>query len=297
MHCVAEAVKAAVARTKAATEADLPDDDFAMVVRYENGATERHLPVRNAAEVKAASAYLDAYAREFTYDDRRVIAGKILAKADALGVGLGAARDALEKRAGHGTCAPETAAGLLFSRAKAVRLLRRDLDAAEGLAKLAAECLEKPDFATLPSNLQKIAGFVDRVDREYKLTGLSDLKAPEDVLFQITVKAAQAVLDDHVSLTSGNIYTKRALAGVPLEEVRAVMGDGFVSAVSADGLFLDATKLAEIAPTMPRDDAELFDGLMARLNVSAVYKEAAHAPSGPLASAEALLSLAGLHQG
>lgn len=290
-----EQVKTAVARAVARTEAQLGDDDFALVIQYADAPKERHLPIRNAAEIKTACAYLRTYYDQFTFDDRAVIAEKILAKAAQHRVALGTEQEVLEKQAGHGSCSPETAAELLYSRAKAVRLLRRDLDMAGNLAKMAMQVLERPDYITLPSNLKKVAGFVDRVDREYGLAGLKDLARPEDVLFQVNVKVAKAVLDDHVSLTSGNIYSKQALAGVSLEDVRSVMGDGFVSAVSDDGLFFDTEKFAEVARTMPRDDAELFDSLMAQLHVRPVYKEAAHAASGPMASAESLLALAGMH--
>ncbi len=290
-----DAVKAGVEKAAARREADLPDDDFALVVKYESGQTERYLPVRNAAEVKAACDYLRQHGPEFTFDDRSVIAEKILVKAAAHGIALGLEQEGLEKQAGRGTCSPDTAAELIFSRAKAVRQLHKDLDMAESLAKMAAQCLDNPDYSTLPSNLKKIAGFIDRVDEKYGLKNLTTLAKPEDVLFRLNVKVAQQVLDDHVSLTSGNVYPKAAFAHVNLEAVRGTMGDGFASAVSDDGLFLDAEKLAEVARTMPRDDAELFDSLMSQLNVRPVYKEAAHQASGPLASADQLLHLAGLH--
>lgn len=292
-----EQVKTAAASAVARSEAQLGDDDFALVIQYPDQPKERHLPLRNPAEIKTACAYLRQYHNEFTFDDRSVIADKILTKAAARGVDLGVEREVLEKQAGHGSCAPESAAELLYSRAKAVRLLHRDLDMAGDLAKMALHCIQTPSYTTLPSNLKKIAGFVDRVDREFGLLGLTDLARPEDVLFRVNVKVARQVLDDHVSLTSGNIYSKQALAGVNLEHVRSVMGDGFVSAVSDDGLYFDAEKFAEVARTMPRDDAELFDSLMGQLAIKPVYKEAAHRPSGPLASAETLLALAGMHPG
>lgn len=288
-------IKTAVEQSRARSEAAISDEDFAVVIQYENGNKERHLPIRNEAEVKAACAYLRQYGPEFSFDDRRVIAEKILVKAAQHRVALGTETEVLEKQAGHGTCSPDTIAELLYSRAKAVRTLHRDLDMSENLAKMAMECLQKPDYAVLPSNLLKLAGFIDRVDAEYGLRNLTGLRKPEDALFQLNVKVAQRVLDSHVSLTSGNVYAKEALARVNLDDVRAVMGEPFANAVS-DGWSLDTEKLAEVVRTMPRDDAELFDRLMQQLDVQPAYKEAAHTPSGPLASADALLQLAGMHQ-
>jgi hypothetical protein len=289
------AVKTAVEGARARTETELPDSDFALVVAYEDGNKERHLPIRNPGELKVACDYLRQYYNEFTFDDRRAIAEKILTKAAALNVGLGVEQEALEKQAGHGSCAPETVANLVFSRAKAVRLIRHDLEMAEQLGKMAQDCLDRGSDVIVPSNLHKIAGFIDRVDHEYGFRGLTDLPKPEDVLFQINVKVASRLMQDHVSLTSGNVYAKQALAGVNLADIRSIMGDGFAGAVSDDGLYLDTEKLAQVAPTMPRDDAELFDSLMRQLNVQPVYKEAAHHASGPLSSASNLLKLAGMH--
>lgn len=290
-----EAVKEAVAKDAARKESDLPDEDFALVIQYEDGQKERYLPIRNANEVKAACDYLRQHSADFTFDDRRVIAEKILTKAAQYSVDLGGEREALEKQAGHGTCAPETAAELVYSRAKAVRQLHGDLEMAENLTKMAMQCLKNPSYTALPSNLHKIAGLIDRVDREYGFKNLSTLRKPEEALFQINIKVAEQVLNDHVSMTSGNIYSKKDLAGLKLEDIRAVMGDRFADAVSNDGLFLDVEKLAEVARTLPRGDAELFDSLLSQMKVKPVYKEAAHHASGPLASADALLQLASLH--
>lgn len=288
-------VKAAVAREAARSEADLPDDAYALVLTLENGTKGRYLPVRNGDEVKAAAAYLRRNRADLRFDDRRVVAERILVKAAAFGVDLGEATSAIQTQAGVGTCAPGTVVDVLAGRAQAVKLAGRDPAGAallEGLAKAAAA---NPAEAVRPAFLRKVASTVDRVDRDYKLGRLTGLRPPED-LFAVTLKAAADLVAGHVSLSSGDVYAKTALAAVPLTEVQAVMGAPFAAAVGAGGLFLDAEKLAGVAASMPRDDAELLGRLLARLGVQPAHKEAAHVSSGPLAAAGALAALAGMHR-
>ncbi len=288
-----EALKLAFTKTAMRTEDELPDSDFALVVQWAGGEKERHLPMRNPSEVKAACIYLSKFRRELLFDDRRVMAEKILSKAASLGVDLGAESEPLEKQAGHGTCAPEKVAELLFSRAKAVRLVNKDLDMAEKLAGMATQCLDNPEFSTVPSNLHKIAAFVERVDTDYRLTNLTTLPRAEDTLFNLNVKVAQEILADHIALTTGTWYSKTALAKIGLGPIRDALGDQFANAISDDRVFLDLEKLAEIAPTLPRNDARIFDSMMAELRVEPVHREPN--ASGPLTEKSALFELAALH--
>ena len=261
---------------------DLIDNDYALVTSRTDGVKERNLPIRNAEEVKAASAYLQQYHDSFVYDDRLAIADKVLRKAAEFGVAL-ENRETLEKQAGWGVCSAKTAAAFIFSRAKALKALGREVGYQAGLAKLALDCLKDPDGTCLPSKLTKIASFIDRVDRDLRLDRLT-LPKPEECLFSITIKAAQAIEKENVSLTSGNIYSKAALASLPLSEIRSTMGSSFVDAVTDNGFHLNTEKLAVVARTLPRGDAELFDKLMAANRISPVYKEAAHQRKGLLAT-------------
>lgn len=288
-----EAVKEAFSKTSIRTEAELPDSDFALVIAWDGGDKERRLPIRNENEVKAACDYLRRYQRELSFDNRRTVAEKILSKAAAMNIDLGPETEILEKQAGHGTCSPEKIAEYLFSRARAIKLLKKDFDMAEKLAGFAVRCLENPDFSTVPSNLHRIASFVEKVDNDYDLKNLTTLPRAEDSLFNLNGKVAEQILGDHVALTSGMWYTRSKLAGVGLSTIQDAMGEDFAKAVTNDGLFVDLEKLAEIAPTLPRADAKLFDSMMASLNIEPAHKEAG--ASGPLTDRDALFELANLH--
>lgn len=275
--------KAAAANAVGADPAD--DADYAFVAVYDGGAKDRRLPLRNAAEVKAAGDWLAQWRREFTYDDRRTIAEKILRKAAALGGLTDAEEQALYKQAGFACGSGEKAAEAVFKRAEALRILRHDLDDQELLTKLALQLAEDPQVAHDPAAMQKVASLLDETDRAHGLAGLGE---PED-LFEFTVKEAQDYLEETVELTTGSTYKKADLAGVDLGAVREVMGAGFADRVSAAGLFLDVEKLAEELRTLPRGDAGLFDRLAAAARVVPVEKVAAAADYDLLGDALAAL--------
>ncbi|OJW22519.1 MAG: hypothetical protein BGO49_00600 [Planctomycetales bacterium 71-10] len=70
----------------------LPNSDFAVLDRDDRGrVAARSLPIRDAREVKQAAETLTAWAHASTFDVRREAAGRILEKAAALGIDLGAA--------------------------------------------------------------------------------------------------------------------------------------------------------------------------------------------------------------
>lgn len=277
--------KAAAATAVGADPVD--DADYAFVAVYEGGAKDRHLPLRNAAEVKAAAAWLGQWKGEFVYDDRRTIAEKILRKAAALGGLEPAEEQALFKQAGWACGSGEKAAEAVFARAHALRVLRKDLDDQEKLAELAVTLAENPQIAHDPAAMQKVASILDETDRQYGLAGLG---APED-LFEFTVKEAEDFLGETVELVTGSIYKKADLADVDLAGLRDVLGDAFAERVSTAGLFLDVEKLAEEARTLPRGDAALFDRLAAQAEIAPLEKVAAAQDNDLFGAA-----LAALHQ-
>lgn len=289
------AVKEAADRDGRRTVDDLPDSDFALVWDYGNGVKERHLPVRNEGEVKAAAEYVSRHRADLRAADRRQIAGKVLDKAAALGVDV-EDQVGLRAAAGRGATSPEHAAEVVFKRAQAVKRLGRgsaeSLGVSEQLAKIAAACLENGYVATTPSELHKLADVIDGVDREYRLRNLSDLP-PVDSLFSLTEKVARDVMAGHVALTTGTVYTKDAVSRVPLEALVDVLGEEFARAVSDDGLWVDREKMARVAATLPRGDAALLDKLLESLGAESVVSKTA---SAPIESGDDLLALAELHR-
>jgi hypothetical protein len=136
----------------------------------------------------------------------------------------------------------------------------------------------------------KLASAVDAFDRNTHLDRLYDdggLARPEEVLFAITEKVARDFMSQNVETTTGNVYALTDLEKLAVEDVREWLGDDFVDAVSAGGVFLDRDKLAAVVPTLDRGMASMLDRLMAEKQAGAVVKAA---------SAENLLSLERLHE-
>jgi hypothetical protein len=246
------------------SENDLSDSDFAMVVNFENGNKTRSYPLRNSNEVKAAADWIEKFAGDINFYDRKVISTKILEKASEYGVKLDN-DDTLNKLAANGLVSRTKAANMLFDRAKALKTLRKDSDIQTMLAKTAQHVLETSD-----ADLDKAASIIELVDREYKLKSLGSYSD----LYSLSVKQASEALDSHVQLTNGSVYKKAALESIALDELRSVFGEEFTDRVSSGGLLVDSEKLAEELTTLPRKDAGLFDKLVDSLGVKTAYKKA-----------------------
>jgi hypothetical protein len=263
----------------------LPDTDFAYVIAYDNGAKDRHLPLRNEHEVKAACVYLKKYRDEFVYSDRVKMAQKIL-KSGKLDLVESDDLTYLYKQAGAALGTAKNAANMLFKRAVALRRLGKDLDTQEMLAKAAEACLNNKTYVHTMEGMSKVANLIDKVDREFKLQNITVLGKPED-LFSFTVKEANDFSNDSVQLTTGSIYKKSDLAGLSADELKDVLGSDFVDRVTAGGMMLDTEKLAEELKTLPRGDARMFERLADAAKVKPFGKEAS--------SRDRLLKLAGQH--
>lgn len=257
----------------------LDNDDFALIVKYADGTVERHYPLRNPAEVKAAAQYLAQFQDVIPLEDRQQMGQRILDKAEKVGTTFDDDTESfLERQAGYGVCAAKDAADLVMSRVVRLRYMNKDASLCEELQKMAQACLDNSEHVRTPGSLTKLATVIDNIDRMYGLhRDYSDtFQRPEDVLFGITVKAAEHVLSDHCSMTTGKIYKIADFRKVALEDIRDVMGESFAEEVSVGGLTTCPEKLADIASTLPRPDAELLDRLLSKAGVVPVAKEAAH---------------------
>lgn len=271
-----ERLKTVVDQAEQEKLAALTDEDFALVT----DSGERHYPLRNALEVKQAAAWFDRYRDELRWEHRQTLASKILKKAAEHGADVRDHSEVLEKCAGIGTTSAAAISKMLSHR---ILLTQRQYPShAAELRKVAAAVQTQPHMARQPQTLYKIAAAVDDYDRETHLNRryANDLGRPEDTLFEINQNMVEKVAAEHVSTTTGNIYTKEALNTLQLNDVRDWMGTDFADEVAAGGLMLDTEKLAQLVPTLPRNDATMFDRLMAAKNVPPRAKEAAHHDQG-----------------
>jgi hypothetical protein len=254
--------------------ASLPNAEFAWVCKTASGQTQRRLPLRNPHEVKTAASWLLQYRDQFRWPDRREIAERILQKAASYGADLGDQFSVLDRIAGYGACSTATAAGLLEQRARLIKRARQDLS--QELEKFASMLRAEPAKARHPSTLAKVAEIVDQVDHQFGLhMQYSDaLPRPEDALFPFNEKTARAFLDEHVGLVNGSVYHKGDMHRLRTRELREHLGDSIADAVTTNGVHVDSDKVAEIAATLPRGDADLFDRLCQSVGIVRVTKEA-----------------------
>lgn len=272
-------------------EAALNDDDYAYVWESENGQLERRCPLRNNLEVKTAAEWFQEYRDHWLFSDRQKIATRILKKADALGVRFEPLTELfLQRQSGRGVPQPKEVVAMIHNRA---RLIDHP-DFKQQVLKLAEVVETTPQFALGPDNLEKLAATIDTIDR---YTGIvrkysSAVPRPEDVLFRVTYKEAQAAVDDSCTLTTGSIYNKQAFGALKLNDVGDLFGDDFAREVSS-GVSVDPEKMAELAHTLPMGEAEMLDRLMSAHGQSPMGKQAAMAKTG--FSKEQLQGMASLY--
>lgn len=269
--------------------AKLPNSDFAYVC-----GNERHLPLRNAGEVKAAADWFAKYRDQFKFHDRQKVASRLLAKATEIGASLGDHVEMLEKTAGHGMCSAAAMLTLLENRAMLIKRAYPEL--AAQLDVLRRSVAERNEQAREQDFREKVATAIDDLDRLTHLNReyANGLPRAEEVLFELNEKVASDIKNDFVSLTTGNIYEKAAFAKLDLPTVQEWMGREFAQDVSAGGLLLDVEKMAAAVSSLSHSDAQMLDKLLAHVDITPYAKEAQHA--GPLLSREKLLEFAQLYQ-
>lgn len=257
-------------RTKAAevqaslAEPEIPDTDY-MLVTAEAGEKVRYYPIRNALETKAAADWFVEHRYHFPFVYRKEMAAKILEKAAQYGAAIGEHDDTLQKQAGRGFCRPKEAAELIRSRVRLVGS-RMPKEAKEHYEKLAQMVEVKPFMAMTHDNLATLASTVDQLDRAHNVQYSEITKRAEDVLFQVTYKEASDHGRHACETLSGSVYDSRDFDKVALEDIRSLFGEDFAKDIST-GMRVDPVKLAEIATTLPRPDAQLLDRLLADANI------------------------------
>jgi hypothetical protein len=264
------------AQDRPAAEDVLPDEDFALILR-DGTQTERHYPLRNGPEVKAAADYLLAHRDRFPFALRQQFADRVLDKQARLGVRLEeGVQEILEKQAGRGAGTSAAAAELILGRVEAVRRgPGADSELQKEMLKMAQLIRQRPSQLRAPGMRCKVAAVVDAFDRQHGRTNYGPgFPRVEDVLFELTREKMASCAREHVGLLTGSIYKMADLERVRLAEVKGLFGDDFGEALTSDGLRIDGEKAAEVLPTLPAPDAHLLDRLLHGLGVLPVAKEA-----------------------
>lgn len=255
---------------------EYPDSDYALVW-VSDKTVERRLPMRNAAEVKAAADWFNNYNKEirseFSFKDRQTIANKILDKSAEYGVSLAEHIELLEKAAGRGVCNPKEAEKLITDRVKAASRCTSAMSLQ--MSKLASMVSSNSAIFFDPATMSELAETIDQFDRTHGLLNkyTDMLPAPEDVLFSATHTKTSELCRDACSLTTGSVYDLNEFSKLSASAVSDLFGDEVANSV-CKGLNIDPEKMAEVAATFPRNDATIFEQLLQDAGISPLAKQA-----------------------
>ena len=248
---IAEDVAKVMTHTEAVKTAS--DSDYGWV---RDGV--KKYPMFDAEGVKLAAAYFEENKFCYSFPMRQEIAKNILKKAEEYGVtGL---PDGIRKTAGHGLARRDDVISELTIRAERCT----DADTGLALAKMAEFLAEhgQESLAGVTDEIAKLAEDVDVIEGWRKQYGKT-LTAPEDFLFAMDVKAAEAVLNDTIEL-GGDALSLSKLAELPGEVFDNVLGDGFADSVK-EGSCIDPVKLGEALAARPVEDRNELSHALKRL--------------------------------
>jgi hypothetical protein len=246
------------AREKNATVA-LADEWYAFVSTDASGNKTQAYPVTDGPHVKAAVDWLRGLQTSVPFTNRQELGSRILQKQQQLGVKLAAAdQNFLEQQSGVGQPDREGIIQNLEIRAR----LAKTAEQRGAISELAESIRRTPAFA-MTADLVKLAATIDTLDLALGLIGkyTETIQRPEDVVFAVTPSYLAEKKASTIALQNGSVFERDQLASVSYDDLREVLGDEFAAEVSK-GFTVDTTKLAEIAGTLPRPDAQLLETIL-----------------------------------
>ncbi len=255
VHGVADDVERVLA---AKPPAPVEDADTWCLVRKDasGNVAERGFPIADAEGVKLACEYLELHRDSFPYGMAREIAENICKRASVVG---GEPTDLVWKLAGVAVPDIQAMAEELSNRIKQANDPNAGLLYGQLLLAVADAPVEESAKV-----LDKVAEAIEGLDR---LSGVVYRKGhlrPEDIVFGLPLKLAQAVVEDVVQLDRYS-FSLSKLASLDAE-MFAPLGDDFIGAVKKEDGCVDRAKLAQILPTLPAPDKRLLEEhLMAAL--------------------------------
>ena len=218
---------------------------------------ERKYPMFDAHGVKLAAEYFEDNKFKYPFPMRSEIAKNILRKAAEFDVEV---PDGIRKTAGHGVARPDNVINELTIRAE----LCDDADTGLALAKM-AEHVAEHGVDALNGSTAKLAELVEDVDIIENWRGRygKDMSAPEDFLFDMDVKQAEAIVNDVIEI-GGDALSLSKLAELPDEVFDDVLGEGFAESVKEAGA-IDPKKLGEALATKSVEDLNELSHALRRL--------------------------------
>ena len=241
-------------------QAEDNDANYGLVLKDERtGETlmRKYLMVDDRG-VKLACDYFDQYRGRYPMNIRRSIAQNIMTKAAEFGVDTYSLKSSVLREAGYGIPRKDVLMNEILERAQ----LTKDAESSIALANI-NELIVGLSDTEIGENLDKLAEVIDAFDRQAGLTKHYGVRitTPADMLYDIDIKMAQALLEDSVELNQ-QIFSRNKLAELPLEVFTNVLGDAFGSSITKNGS-INVEKLADELHSLPKPDkAALEDHLV-----------------------------------
>lgn len=251
-------------RTKSASpQRQLTDDDYALAVDYGKERIRR-FPLVNTYSIKQAAANLYRFRTHYPYAWRKKASIKILEKAMQDKVNLELPHlDYLLKAASVYPADNTQVAQRLVARSYLFPTEIRDR------MRKAAEVLKQSDKLKLTD----LCELLDAADRHYKKFAEYNrgLALPEEVCFK-GVEAKVAMAPTTVELTTGAVFALDEIKKAGIEPF-TVLNDDYLKAVAAnDQGDLDMLKIADVLPTIPKDDAQVLERALTAVGVKPMEK-------------------------
>lgn len=223
------------------------EDSYCLVIKdAKGGTTSRQYPVFDAEGVKRASVYFAANRSSYPLETRTRIAIGIARKAAQFGVDV---PEVVSKEAMDAVPYRPFLMAELMERT----LLTKDAEAATVIGAL----VETLQFASSEELIKSAEDFVSTIDELDQLNGLdkyygSRLLSPSEVVFSMTVKQAESLAHDSITLNRLT-FSATKLASLSADLFKEALGDDILTEISDNGRLV-ADKLAAVIPTLPRPD-------------------------------------------
>lgn len=258
-----------ITEKSASPERKLEDDDYALIVNYGNERIRR-FPIVNATTIKKAAANLYRFRMSYPYAWRKKAANKILERAMKYNAQPDPVHlDYLVKASGAYPADNAEVASKLQLRSYVFpdEIRERMRKVADMLVKNAGV------------KISKICELLDTVDRHYKKYAMYNapadnrLEMPEEVCYSgLSVKLAEAT--PSVQLTTGSTFALEDIKKAGLEPFSLLPAEYLTSIVANDKGDLDMAKVADVLPTIPKDDAQTLERTLSAVGVKPMEKEA-----------------------
>lgn len=268
----------------------LNDSEYAIVasVKKANGEKTviRRVPISTAQETAKAAAWfvqnLGMLRNKMSFAKRADIAQRILDQAEKLGANLGESERVLRKCACEGISEPSYIGDQIRRRLKLMRNVSPEFrKQAEALAQKVGST---NILALDPATRRQMAELLDDWDHTHKLRESygRGIDSPEETLFKIGRHDLDYFRKCSCSLATGSMYLSEDFEKLSVADVRSILGDEIADAV-AKGMHVDGQKMAEIAATLPRPQAELLESLLEEQGIKPFHKTAHKRTLAPLA--------------